>query len=126
MSGCFKKNDLILSGTPQDNRETQALDTKYVLPDERTLAALMVFISKYAKSSNYYAASEKKPDYSVEGNWSPLILSDESFSYAAVSTSDFPKANATFYNYVNKYETVSGNIERFNAYRVWWDILISV
>ena len=54
MSDCFKKNELLIGGTRQDERLSKALQPDYVLPDERSIADLMVFITKYAELINYY------------------------------------------------------------------------
>jgi hypothetical protein len=124
---CFKKNELLIPGTRQDQRLYKALDPSYVLPDERTVANLLVFITKYAGLINFYAlkGSEQK-DYVIEGNWQPLILSDEAFNYAGISVTPYSLPNITFYRYINLYETGSTTAKRNAAYRVLWDIIFSV
>ena len=126
MSNCFKINDLLIPGTRQDERLSKALDPRYVVPDERGMAELLVFISKFAKLIRYYASFEGQTDYKPDGDWQPLIQSDEAFNYAGIAVTDFTLPNVTFYNYLNRYETESTKDKRFNAYRVWWDILFSV
>ncbi len=124
---CFKKNDLLIPGTRQDERLCKALNPTYVLPDERTVANLLVFISKYAELINFYAlqGAEQK-DYAIDGNWKPLIMSDDAFNYAGISVTPYSLPNITFYKYINLYETGSTTAKRNAAYRVLWDILFSV
>ncbi|GEO11929.1 hypothetical protein [Segetibacter aerophilus] len=125
--GCFKKNDLLIPGTRQDQRLYQALDPSYVLPDERTVANLLVFITKYAELINFYALKgPDQKDYAIEGNWQALILSDEAFNYAGISVTPYSLPNITFYRYVNLYEAGSTTAKRNLAYRVLWDIIFSV
>ena len=126
MSDCFKKNDLLIPGTRQDERLTKTLDPRYVLPDERKIADLLVFISKYAKLIRYYATFEGQTYYKPDGDWQPLILSDEAFNYADISVVDFTFPNITFYKYLDRYENEDTKPKRFNAYRVWWDVIFSI
>ena len=127
MSDCFKKNNLILPGTRQDQRMQTALDPSYVLADERSLAELLVFISKYAELINYYAfKTSTQNNYIIDGDWKPLIVSDEAFNYAGISVTPYSLPNITFYKYINLYETGSTDVKRKNAYRVLWDVLFSL
>ncbi len=108
MSDCFKKNDLVIPGTRQDERLPKPLDPHYILPDERKMADLMVFITKYAELLKYYSATE--PDqsvYKIDGDWKPFILSDEAFNYAGIAVTRFVLPNITFYRYIGLYETES-------------------
>jgi hypothetical protein len=124
---CFKKNDLLIPGTRQDQRLYKALDPSYVLPDERTVANLLVFITKYAELINFYALKgPEQKDYTIDGNWQPLILSDEAFNYAGISVTPYSLPNITFYRYINLYETGSTTAKRNAAYLVLWDIIFSV
>ena len=124
---CFKKNELLIPGTRQDERLQQALDPSYVLPDERSVADLLVFISSYASLINYYAVKgADQAAYAVDGDWKPLIMTDEAFNYAEISVTPYSLPNVTFYKYVNLYETGSTTLKRNQAYRVLWDILFSV
>ena len=52
MSDCFKINELLIPGTRQNERLQKALNPAYVLPDERSVANLLVFISNYALIDN--------------------------------------------------------------------------
>ena len=105
MSDCFKKNDLLIPGTRQDERLQKALDPAFVKPDERSIADLLVFISNYATLINYYAVQGPgQNDYIIDGNWKPLIMSDEAFNYAAISVTPYALPNAVFYKYVDLYE----------------------
>jgi hypothetical protein len=126
MSDCFKKNDLIIPGTRQDARLSKALEPRYVLPDERKVADLLVFISKYAKLIRYYRAFDGQTSYKSDGDWQPLIVSDEAFNYAGISIVDFTLPNITFYKYLDRYENEDTQPKRFNAYRVWWDVIFSI
>ena len=127
MSDCFKKNELLIGGTRQDERLSKALQPDYVLPDERSIADLMVFITKYAELINYYTIKgENQKDYEIDGNWKSLILSDEAFNYAGIAITPYTLPNVTFYKYVNLYETGSTSALRNEKYRVLWDVLFSV
>jgi hypothetical protein len=124
---CFKKNDLLIAGTRMNERLYKPLDPSYVVPDERSIAGLMVFISNYAGLINYYAF--KGPDqkeYKLDGDWKSLIQSDEAFNYAGISVTPYSLPNITFYKYVNLYETGSTKEKRNAAYRVLWDVLFSL
>jgi hypothetical protein len=124
---CFKKNDLPIPGTRQDERLAAALQPGYVQPDERSLADLLVFISKYATLLNYYAViNEKQTDYVIEGNWQPLILSDEAFNYAGIAITPHALPNIAFFDCISRYEKGSTEQKRFAAYRVLWDVLFSL
>lgn len=124
---CFKKNDLLIAGTRMNERLYKALNPAYISPDERSIAELMVFISNYAELINYYSlkGTEQK-EYAIDGNWKPLIQSDEAFNYAGISITPYTLPNITFYKYVNLYETGSTSVKRNAAYRVLWDVLFSV
>ena len=127
MSNCFKINELLIPGTRQNERMQKALNPAYVLPDERSVADLLVFISKYASLINYYAVKGSgQKDYVIDGNWKPIIMADESFNYAGISVTPYTLPNATFYKYVALYETGSTTARRNAAYRVLWDVLFSV
>lgn len=127
MSDCFKKNDLLMPGTRQDERLQNALDPSYVLADERSVADILAFISKYATLINYYALkTTDQSNYIIDGDWKPLIISDEAFNYAGISVTPYSLPNITFYKYVNLYETGSTDAKRKDAYRVLWDILFSL
>jgi hypothetical protein len=124
---CFKKNDLPIPGTRQDERLAAALQPGYVQPDERSAAALLVFISQYAKLLRYYAVkNDTQTDYIADGDWQPLILKDEAFNYAGISITPYALPNITFFELLNSYEKGSTMEKRFAAYRVLWDVLISV
>lgn len=124
---CFKKNDLIIAGTRLDERFPEALDPSFVLPDERSIADLLVFISNFSGLLNYYALSgDDQQEYKTDGTWKPLIQSDEAFNYAGISITPFSLPNKTFYKYVNLYETGSTGNRRNAAFRVLWDVLFSV
>jgi hypothetical protein len=124
---CFKKNDLQITGTRVNERLSKALSPAYVLPDERSFADLLVFISNYARLINYYALKgSEQQQYILDGNWEPLIKSDESFNYAGISVTPSSLPNITFYKHVNLYETQSTDSKRRAAYRVLWDILFSL
>ncbi len=127
MSDCFKKNELMIPGTRQDQRSLEALKPSYVLADERSIADLLVFISNYATCINYYALKgTDQKDYAIDGDWKPIIMSDEAFNYAGISVTPYTFPNISFYKYVNLYETGSNAVMRDDAYRVLWDILFSV
>lgn len=124
---CFKKNELVIPGTRQDERLQKALDPSYVLADERSVADLLVFISKYATLINYYTLTGiDQKQYIIDGNWQPLIMSDEAFNYAGISVTPYALPNITFYKYINLYETGSTTARRNAAYRVLWDVLFTV
>ncbi|MDZ4749824.1 MAG: hypothetical protein SH808_15190 [Saprospiraceae bacterium] len=124
---CFKKNDLLIPGTRHDERLLNALKPTYVLPDERSIADLLVFISKFAGLLNFYSIqSPDQKDYLIDGDWSPLISSDDAFTYAGISITPYTLPNVTFYKKINLYETSSTTLKRHEAYRVLWDILFSV
>ena len=127
MSNCFKINELLIPGTRQNERLQKALNPAFVKPDERSIADLLVFISKYASLINYYAViGTDQKDYVIDGNWKPIIMADESFNYAGISVTPYTLPNATFYKYVALYETGSTTARRNAAYRVLWDVLFSV
>lgn len=124
---CFKKNELFIPGTRHDERMLAALSPSYVLPDERSVADLLVFIGGYAKLINYYKIPEAgQSGYAIDGDWTPLILSDEAFNYAGISVTEQALPNITFYKYANLYESGSTTALRNEAYRVLWDILFSL
>jgi len=124
---CFKKNDLLVAGTRRTERLYKALDPAYIVPDERSIAGLMVFISNYAGLINYYALKGPgQKEYAVDGDWKSLIQSDEAFNYAGISVTPYSLPNITFYKYVNLYETGSTITKRNAAYRALWDVLFSV
>ena len=124
---CFKKNELFIPGTRHDERMLAALSPSYVSPDERSVADLLVFIANYASLINYYTLqSEDQNDYVIDGDWKPLIMSDEAFNYAGISVTNNALPNITFYKYANLYETGSTTTKRNEAYRVLWDILFSL
>lgn len=126
MSDCFKKNELVIPGTRQSERLPVALDPLFVLPEEREIDDWMVFITRYAALLKFYVAQEGQSAYKVDGNWESLIRSDEAFTYSGISVIRSGLPNITFYEYVDQYEAGSTQQLRFEAYRVWWDILISV
>lgn len=126
MSDCFKKNELLIPGTRQTERLPAALDPQFVLPEEREIDDWMVFIARYAQVLKFYAAKEGQVEYKVDGNWEPLIKSDEAFTYAGISVIRSGLPNITFFHFVDRYESGSTPTLRFEAYRVWWDILFSV
>lgn len=126
MSDCFKKNELLIPGTRQSERLPNALDPLFVLPEERKIDDWMVFIARYAKILNYYAVKDGQVDYKIDGDWEPLIKSDEAFTYAGISVIRSGLPNITFFQFVDQYESGSTPLLRFEAYRVWWDILFSV
>lgn len=124
---CFKKNDLLIAGTRMNERLYKALNPAYILPDERSIAELMVFISNYAELINYYTLKgTDQKEYALDGNWKPLIQSDEAFNYAGISVTPYTLPNITFYKYIDLYETGSTGTKRDAAYRVLWDVLFSV
>lgn len=127
MSDCFKINELLIPGTRQNERLQKALNPAYVLPDERSVANLLVFISNYASLINYYAVKgADQKDYVIDGNWKPIIMADESFNYAGISVTPYTLPNVSFYKFVALYETGSTTAMRHAAFRVLWDILFSV
>ena len=127
MSDCFKINELLIPGTRQNERLQKALNPAYVLPDERSAADLLVFISKYASLINYYTVKgTDQKNYAIDGNWKPIIMADESFNYASISVTPYTLPNVSFYKYVALYETGSTTARRHAAFRVLWDILFSV
>lgn len=124
---CFKKNELFIPGTRHDERMLAALSPSYVSPDERSVADLLVFIANYASLIHYYTLqSPDQEDYIINGDWKPLIMSDEAFNYAGISVTKNALPNITFYKYANLYETGSTTTRRNEAYRVLWDILFSL
>ena len=127
MSDCFKINELLIPGTRQNERLQKALNPAYVLPDERSVANLLVFISNYASLINYYAVKgADQKDYVIDGNWKPIIMADESFNYAGIAVTPYTLPNVSFYKFVALYETGSTTAMRHAAFRVLWDILFSV
>jgi hypothetical protein len=127
MSDCFKLNELTIPGTRQPERRQKALAADYVMPDERKVADLLLFIDRYAALIKYYEL--KGPDqqaYAVEGDWQPLIRSDEVFPAAGISTTKTSLPNLAFYRYVTKYETGHDTDARKEAYQSWWDVLFSL
>ncbi|MBV9962694.1 MAG: hypothetical protein JO072_10640 [Parafilimonas sp.] len=124
---CFKQNELLMPGTRQDNRLQNALDPTYVSADERSVADILVFIANYATLINYYALKSSDQDkYILDGDWKPLIMSDEAFNYAGIAVTPYTFPGVTFYKYVNAYETGSTETKRKQAYRVLWDIIFSI
>src|SRR5690606_30814003 len=93
---CFRINALPIAGTRQDGRMYEGLNPAYVVPDERSIADIMVFIHGFAKLINFYTIPENgQKEYLIDGTWQPLILSDEAFNYAEISVIQKALPNVT-------------------------------
>lgn len=62
------------NGINQTERKLDALDPKYVVPDERSMLDLVQFTMDYAESVVYYDLQNKPT-----GNWKPFLLFDPVF-----------------------------------------------
>ncbi len=124
---CFKINDLSIPGTRQEERPQKGLAADFVRPDERTMAALLVFVSQYAGLIRFYRYyGPQQVEYVPEGDWKALWMSSEGFQYAGVAITPASLPNITFYRWLNLYEKGSTRQVRFAAWRVLWDILFSI
>ncbi|HSK13705.1 MAG TPA: hypothetical protein VK907_10850, partial [Phnomibacter sp.] len=124
---CFKINELTVPGSRQDERLTTGLDPGHVRADERGIEALMVFINRYAGLLNFFEwQGDGQQEYIVNGNWQPLIQSNEAFHYAGLAITPAHLPNVTFYKWSDRYEKGSDRQHRFAAWRVMWDLLFSL
>ena len=95
---CYDTNLLTNSGTNQAERALAALQGSYAQIDERSLAALIVFVRKYSAYLNYYNQSN-----SLAGDWQPFMQNDVAVSAANIAllnTSDYTTYLANLYDYI--------------------------
>ncbi len=96
---CKKNTDalkLIRKGTPQDLRESPALDPGSAPVDEHTPAHAMVFAKKYAKYLTYFNLSNLG-----SGDWQPFFSADVSVRLAVAAVADVENYRQQTRTYAN-------------------------
>lgn len=65
------------------SRKLNPLDTRYFLPDERSLSDFLKFINRLSRSVNFYGGNMEK-----NGDWYDFFISDELFLLAEIESFD--------------------------------------